>query len=71
MQGCPYCDQGALWHVEISGVDVALVMCNECDTIWMKGERVEYGTGTIFENFMSSRNLPPDWKAVRLLEIVE
>ena len=71
MKECPYCKQDFLWLAKVIGVNDLVVICPECDTIWLQDEIISDGTGRNFKLLMAERERDADWKDVELMSRLE
>jgi Zn-finger nucleic acid-binding protein len=71
MKICPYCQQDAVWRVNlISKPEHIFFMCFECDSVWLDNQIISDKTGTNFRDFMQLCELVPDWNDIKKIEMV-
>lgn len=72
MKLCPFCQQDAVWHVRLKTTPAhRLLMCFECDSLWLENQPISDQDGTTFDKYMQSLGRIPDWKDIEKLEMVE
>jgi hypothetical protein len=72
MRLCPYCEQDAVWKVElVSDPACQFSMCFECDSVWRPDQPVSELQGSTFSTYMELLDRTPDWSNIRKLEMVE
>ena len=40
---CPACQQGYLYHSKPKYLHDEIILCDECDAVWLKGMNIFYG----------------------------
>jgi hypothetical protein len=65
---CPYCEQDDVWEVRLKDPEQNVVMCLECETVWLAPGDVKYGKGLNFEDFMAGHGRKADWTGIVKLE---
>ncbi|EKY03045.1 hypothetical protein ACLD9W_03845 [Neisseria sp. WLZKY-1] len=40
---CPACNQGYLYHAKPKYIPEEIILCDECDAVWLKGMKIFYG----------------------------
>ncbi len=67
---CPFCEQDWLNRVRLLHLNLEVVMCPECESVWRIGEPLLAETGWNYELFMMDRgrNNPQQQGEVQVLE---
>ena len=65
MMICPYCEQGNILNVVVKKSGRKVLICEECDTIWLREIDVETGIG--FDTFMSNEVGNANWSELKVL----
>jgi hypothetical protein len=66
---CPFCDgQGIVVLATVKKLNRSIHICDECDTMWLKGERIETETGKSFDLFMKNNGLEPLWSELTSIQ---
>lgn len=65
---CPVCGQSGLCDALLENLaELRVVVCQECEALWV-GEEIESFSGfTIYEEFMAKRSAEPDWSKIQIL----
>ena len=40
---CPCCEQGYLYHAKPKHLNEEIILCDECDAVWLKNMKIHYG----------------------------
>ena len=63
---CPYCEQGLVLPAQIKKTNKRILICDECDTIWLKDVNLQTGMG--FDAFMKKEGCEANWDELEILE---
>ncbi|UOO81479.1 hypothetical protein LVJ83_11115 [Uruburuella testudinis] len=62
---CPRCEQDYLYYYKPDTINETIILCPECDAVWMLGKPLVYGVYNIdfydYTKFMQNRNTEPTW----------
>ena len=61
---CPRCDQGEVVRARIIQTNEPVLLCEECDALWLEGETVSASSFIDFSSFMKDRHLPDVWSEI-------
>lgn len=58
---CPRCEQGYLYHAKPRYIQEEIILCDECDAVWLKNMKIDYGEDEkdfyVYQSFMESRGV--------------
>ena len=62
---CPYCKQGTILKARVKRTGTEILICDECDTVWLSEVSNKSGTG--LSEFMKSQSAKPLWSELEIL----
>lgn len=65
---CPFCEQGRVYRVRLTGLNQTGFLCEECDALWFDRARISRDSYVVFETYMRSHGRPGLWSEVEVLE---
>ncbi|MCH5349425.1 MAG: hypothetical protein J1E40_08890 [Oscillospiraceae bacterium] len=63
---CPYCDQGIILKARVKHTGTEILICEECDTVWL--DEVSDKSGTSLSEFMKSQSVNPFWSELEITD---
>lgn len=67
MKTCPRCDQGRLFNVRVRNAPDCLIVCEECEACWNRGDPIAPGNWFDFGTLLREKGLRPIWDEVEIL----
>ena len=63
---CPRCNQGILYIFKSKYILKEIILCDECDAMWLKGMKITYGDQDKdfynYEIFMNQNGVSSPWE---------
>lgn len=68
---CPFCNPGGggeILRVRIVKINAEVLLCDECDTLWLSEADIGTDRVSSYYKFMEKQKLPPLWSELEVLE---
>ena len=65
---CQICEQGNVIPAVIKELKQKIWLCDECEATWFRLDDVNNEKALLYVTYMKSKNLPPLWDELELLE---
>lgn len=63
---CPFCNQGNAVKMLVKALNKQILICEECETVWVDNDGDEYCTN--FTDYMKYHSLKPIWSELEMIE---
>ena len=65
---CPYCMQGSILKAKVKANNLAVFICDECDTVWKESDTISNQSGKSFYLFANELSIVSLWDELVILE---
>lgn len=64
MTWCPECDQGEISRAKIKGTGEEILVCDECEGVWLRKADIGTSRATNLSDYLKERNINVSWSAL-------